>query len=100
MPDYGQFRIPGTDATTTATPDYGTMRIPTEDAPAETPEGFPWGKAIVGAGALAGAAMLARRLPGMGSTIEGVNSARQQSMLSGLAPVKSFLGNVGAAVEQ
>lgn len=56
----------------------------------------------VGVGGLAAAAALAlaMRNPGaVGKVARGLNSLRQQLMLSGLALPKSMLGNAGAAVE-
>lgn len=74
---------------------------PTEDAGT----GNSWGDvptALLAAGGIGAAALLAKKLGLTNIRNAGnyVNSLRQQSMLSGLAPVKSFLGNVGAAVEQ
>lgn len=53
----------------------------------------------IGGGALAlGALALASRNPGMLKTAgQGVMDLRRMSMLSGLAPLKSLLGNVGGA---
>ena len=56
--------------------------------------------ALVAGGALAaGAAALALRNPAMLKTAgQGLMDLRRMSMLSGLAPLKSFLGNVGGSV--
>lgn len=58
---------------------------------------------LLGVAGLAGAGYLAHRVPGvpqaMKTGLEYANTFRQQLMLSGLAPLKSLLGNAGAAVE-
>ncbi len=55
----------------------------------------PW---LVGAGAIgAGALALAAKKFGLGGLASAAQAARKTSMLSGLAPLKSFLGNVGGA---
>lgn len=73
--------------------------------PVEPEEAGPgWGSVAAGGGALAGAAGLlglASKFPGSVGKAAGVaNAVRQQLMLSGFAPIKSLLGNVGAAVNQ
>lgn len=55
----------------------------------------------VGAAAVGGVAALALHNPSMaGKIARGLNTLRQQLMLSGFALPKSLLGNAGAAVEQ
>jgi len=70
-----------------------------EVAPAEESSGPGWGTAALGAGAL-GAGLIAHnpKAAWEGAKTAGrfLGSARQQLMLSGLAPLKSALGNIGA----
>jgi len=72
---------------------------PAEATPAES-TGPGWGTAAaLGAGAL-GAGLIAHNpqaaWQGAKAVGRGLGAARQQLMLSGLAPVKSFLGNIGS----
>lgn len=85
----------------------GGIRRPSElasgTAPTPAPAGdeFPVGKAIAGGAALAGAALLARnpKAPAViGKGLQYANALRQQLMLSGFAPLKSFAGNLGAGI--
>lgn len=78
---------------------------PVSDEAATTDDSsFPWGQAALATGAVALGGYAASKIPAFKPALEYggrvLNSVRQQSMLSGLAPVKSFLGNIGAAVEQ
>jgi hypothetical protein len=93
------------DTTTAApAPRSGGIRLLDEntDAP-EATSGSSWpsaGSAILGGAALAGAALLAHnpKAPeAVSKALEYANAARQQSMLSGWALLKSLLGNIGAA---
>lgn len=91
--------------TTTPAPTQGGLRrlsaVPT---PEETDdEGFPVGATLAGGAALTGAALLARNPNAPAALRRGMeyaNALRQQSMLSGFAPLKSMLGNVGAVIAQ
>ncbi len=56
-----------------------------------------WGKAALGGGALLAGGLLARNPKGV---LGGLNSLRQQLMLSGYALPKSILGGAGAVVEK
>jgi hypothetical protein len=104
MPDWTKVR-PSAPAPETfaAEPEFETEDIaaePTDDgiSPAALAGG-----AAVGAGALYGASKLAK-LPGVlgkiGKGAAYANAIRQQLMLSGFAPLKSILGNIGTGVEQ
>lgn len=75
------------------------------DAPESTGDS-PWGPAVTAAGVIGGlgltGAAIAAHNPtaakaGLGKVLEGVKLARLTSMLSGFAPLKSMLGNLGAA---
>ncbi len=69
-------------------------------APAPS-EGSGWGPIAAGVGglALAGGALALHQNPGtLGKIVEGANDLRRVSMLSGMAPLKSLLGNVGSSV--
>lgn len=100
---------PRPNAAPTEAPASGLRARPTAPAGADAPgdetsdEGFPWGGALAGGAALTGAALLARspRAPQAVKTgLEYANALRQQLMLSGFAPLKSFLGNIGAATAE
>lgn len=52
----------------------------------------------LGAAALVGGAALASNAGTVGKVARGLNALRQQLMLSGMAPIKSVLGNGGAAL--
>lgn len=85
------------------TPRSGGLRPrPTATTTAAEPESeFPLGAALAGGAVLGGAALLARNPKAPAAVRKGLeyaNALRQQSFLSGLAPLKSILGNVGAAV--
>jgi len=56
-----------------------------------------FGGAALGALALGAGALIARKPSLLGKAARGLNAARQQAMLSGLALPKSLLGNTGAA---
>jgi hypothetical protein len=75
--------------------EVSTVETPEEDST------FPLGKALLGGAALAAAGVLASKTkvsaPMINKGLEYANALRQQAMLSGFAPVKSLLGNVGAA---
>lgn len=82
-------------------PEPDTTRETATTEPEES--SFPWGKALLGGSALAALGLITHSASAPKSLTQAgefANSVRQQSMLSGLAPVKSFLGNIGAAVEQ
>lgn len=82
----------------------GAPPQPTQPAPDES--GVPTAVKVAGGAALlGGAAYLGSKLKGapgilgkIGTVASGANALRQQFMLSGFAPVKSVLGNVGAAI--
>lgn len=96
--------------------DFGARRrvepqaetAPVEETPAPEEEGFSTLGTVAGAAGLAGAGLLASKLrtsPGAvksaaGKALEYLNAARMTSMLSGLAPLKSALGGVGAVLQE
>lgn len=82
--------------------------LPPEEDVVEPPSSGPdpamiAGGAAVGAGALYGLSRLGNA-PGLigriGKLAGTANAVRQQLMLSGFAPIKSLLGNIGTGVEQ
>lgn len=79
-----------------------TTGAPIPASQAEKEASLPSAGALLGGGAaLAGVALLARsgRLPQAIKTgLEYANALRQQAMLSGFAPLKSFAGNLGAGI--
>jgi hypothetical protein len=83
--------------------EYGSAST-ADETPATDDSSSSWLKALGMAAGVGVAGYAASKLPFGKAALESagnfLNSARQQSMLSGLAPLKSFLGNVGAAVEQ
>lgn len=92
----------------TAEPAPGGLRhLDAAGAPAPTPDTTPDTESNISplalAGGLAGTGLLAYlglKNPGIaGRAAKFVNTIGQQSMLSGLAPLKSALGNIGAAIE-
>lgn len=99
-------RVPGQPAPATYPAATGGLRIPTS-APAEpetaldADEGPGAGSVLAGMLGLGAAGLVARNpkaaIPAVRKGLEYANAARQQMMLSGFAPIKSLLGNVGAA---
>lgn len=73
-----------------------------DTVPTATEEsGGSWLPVVAGGAALAGAGVLAAKMPGkIGAAARGLNALRQQLMLSGMALPKSMLGNAGAALTQ
>lgn len=88
-----RLKAPPVDAAPTPRPFAGREVAPE----AESTELPGWGKAALGGGALLAGGLLARNPKGV---LSGLNSLRQQLMLSGYALPKSILGGGGAVLEK
>lgn len=98
--DYGFSRPKGTPPPTVSSSSdpYGFAR-PTSGSE-DGQEGVTTGQAIAGAAVGLGGLALLTRAPGpVGKIAKGLNTLRQQLMLSGYALPKSVLGGIGAGVE-